>query len=247
MSFFVFDGILECGKHYELGKREARHILKSRRLKPGEHILIQDSMGQRFDATLEKCDRKQLTFVTEFSVAVPPSSTLRLEILQAITKEKSLDWILQKSTELGVNRLDFFYGKNSPNHFRNLNQKHQLSRWNRISLEATKQCGRQFPPEIFWHPNLETALKTKSTCKNSWVLSPTTENSVSWESIKNARKNIKKHHRILVGPEGGFHKDEIDLSFQSGFHPVNLGPRILRSETAAVAASSILQFLLGDL
>ena len=247
MSFFIFDGILECGQHYELGKQEARHILKSRRLKPGEHFLIQDCMGRRFDAVLEKYNRSELTFITEFTVAVPPPSSLRLEILQALTKEKSLDWILQKSTELGVNRLDFFYGNHSPNYSSNLNQEHQLTRWKRISLEATKQCGRQFPPEIFLHPNLETALKKLEKCNNSWVLSPDTENSVSWKSIRKYRKNIITHHRILVGPEGGFHKDEIDLALRSGFKSVNLGPRILRSETALVAAVSILQFLSGDL
>lgn len=247
MSFFIFDGILECGKHYELEKHEARHILKSRRLKSGEHFLIQDSNGQRFDAVLKKFNRDQLTFFTKFLVAVPPASILRLEILQALTKEKSIDWIIQKATELGVSRLDFFYGSYSPNYFKSLHQKHQLNRWNRISLEATKQCGRQFPPEIFLHPNLKTALKTLEKCTNSWVLSPETENGLSWKSIKKDRKNQNFHHRILVGPEGGLHKEEIDLACRSGFQSVNLGPRILRSETATVATVSILQFLWGDL
>ena len=60
-------------------------------------------------------------------------------------------------------------------------------------------------------------------------------------------KNLGMHHRILVGPEGGFHKDEIDLALSSGIQPIDLGPRIMRSETAAISASSILQFLCGDL
>jgi len=247
MSYFIFDGVLECGKHFKLGKNEARHALKSRRLRSGEHFLIQDCKGQRFKAVLEESDRKQFTFIPKFSVEVPPPSVLRLEILQAYTKEKALDWILQKTTELGVNRLDFFCGIHSPTTFRNFQKKNHLTRWNRIVLEASKQCGRQYPPEIFLHPNLSTALGLLSKCQNSWLLSPDILDSTSWKNNKIKGGNLKKHHRILVGPEGGFHKDEIELALRSGIHPVDLGPRILRSETAAVAAASILQFLYGDL
>jgi len=87
MSYFIFDGVLECGKPFELKGEEARHVLKSRRMRSGEHFLIQDQNGQRFDAVLKSSSRNSLSFVPENSVAVPQASALRLEILQALPKE----------------------------------------------------------------------------------------------------------------------------------------------------------------
>jgi len=246
MSYFIFDGVLKIGREYQLEKQEARHLLKSRRLRPDERFLIQDNKGQRFEAVLIRCSQNKLTFSTEFLVETPPPSALRLEILQAITKEKAINWILQKSTELGVSRLDFFCGTNSTIAFGNLKNRNQLDRWNRIVLEASKQCGRQFPPEIFCHENLTKALEAIKKCQYSWILSPGIDQSFSWKNLCK-EKNLEKHHRILVGPEGGFHRDEVDIALGAGALPIDLGPRILRSETAAITAISILQFLFGDL
>jgi len=246
MSYFIFDGVLKSGKEFQLGSQEARHLLKSRRLRPGKRFLIQDNSGNRFDAVLIRCSRIELTFVPEFSVEAPLPSALNLEVLQAFTKEKAINWILQKSTELGVNRLHFFCGTYSPTSFSNLKRSNLLDRWNRIVLEASKQCGRQFPPEIFCHEDLGKALKTIPKCQYSWLLSPGISQSASWKNLC-VEENLEMHHRILVGPEGGFHKDEIDLALRSGVLPIDLGPRVLRSETAAITAASILQYLCGDL
>lgn len=245
MSYFIFDGVLECGQPFELKGEEARHVLKSRRMRSGEHFLIQDQNGQRFDAVLKSSSRDSLSFVPENSVAVPQASALRLEILQALPKEKALDWILQKTTELGVSQLDFFCGNHSPNSFHFSQQKRQLIRWQRIALEASKQCGRQHPPEIFCHESLEAALEILPECANSWILSPDCEESVCWKNLDTAQQ--QRFQRVLIGPEGGLHPDEFKLALRSGMRPVELGPRILRAETAAVSAASILQFLWGDL
>ena len=247
MSYFIFDGVLECGQPFELKGEEARHVLKSRRMRSGEHFLIQDQNGQRFDAVLKSSGRDSLSFVPENSVAVPQASALRLEILQALPKEKALDWILQKTTELGVSRLDFFCGNHSPNSFHFSQQKRQLIRWQRIALEASKQCGRQHPPEIFCHESLEAALEILPECANSWILSPDCEESVCWNNLDTDTAQQQLFQRVLIGPEGGLHPDEFKLALRSGMRPVELGPRILRAETAAVSAVSILQFLWGDL
>jgi len=159
-----------------------------------------------------------------------------------------LDFILQKTTELGVHRLDFFGGIYSSKVFSTSQAERQMVRWERIALEACKQCGRQFHPEIYWHSNLETALSVLPECPNSWVLSPGSTDSVSWKNyILADRAKPKEHQRVLIGPEGGFHLEEIDLALSSGMCPVDLGLRILRTETAAVSAVAILQFLWGDL
>ena len=247
MSYFIFDGVLNLGKQYELKGEESHHITKSRRLRPGDSFLIQDQHGLRFEAILKSFDRNSLVFTLQKPVAIPPASSLRIEILQALPKQKVLDSILQKTTELGVNQLDVFCGMHSPKIFRAYEKKHHLKRWQRIVLEASKQCERQFPPEIYFHSDISAALETLSECPNSWMLVPEATNAVSWKKLTSSGDDLINHHRVLIGPEGGFHQDEIKLSLRSGIRPVHLGPRILRSETAAMTAVSILQFLWGDL
>ena len=94
MSYFIFNGVLECGNQYELKGEEALHILKSSRLRTGDFFLIQDKKGLRFEVLLKKLSRNSLEFVPEKNIAVPPPSPLRLEILQALPKEKALNFIL---------------------------------------------------------------------------------------------------------------------------------------------------------
>ena len=102
-------------------------------------------------------------------------------------------------------------------------------------------------PETHFHTDITAALETLPDCPNSWMLVPESADAVTWKKISSSGDDIIKHHRVLIGSEGGFHQDEIKLSMQSGMRPVYLGPRILRSETAAMSAVSILQFLWGDL
>tara|TARA_B100000945_G_scaffold269833_1_gene230919 strand:- start:2855 stop:3598 length:744 start_codon:yes stop_codon:yes gene_type:complete len=247
MSYFIFDGVLNMGKQYELKGEEFRHITKSRRVRPGDSFLIQDTKGQRFNAILKRFDSKSLLFTPNKPVAIPPASSLRLEILQAIPKQKALDFILQKTTELGVSRLDVFCGIHSPKTFNASENGHHLKRWHRVVSEASKQCERQFAPEIHFHTDINSALETLPECPNSWMLDPKIADSISWKKISKIGNEKIKHHRLLIGPEGGLHKDEIKQSLCSGMRPLYLGPRILRSETAAISAVSILQFLWGDL
>ena len=126
MSYFIFDGVLSLGNQYELKGEESSHITKSRRLRPGDHFLIQDQKGHRFEAILKSFDRKSLLFIIQKTVAIPPTSSLRIEILQALPKQKALDSILQKTTELGISKLDVFCGMHSPKIFRISQKQHHL-------------------------------------------------------------------------------------------------------------------------
>ena len=247
MSYFIFDGVLSLGNQYELKGEESRHITKSRRLRPGDSFLIQDQQGNRFEAILKSFDRNSLLFMLQKTVPIPPNSSLRIEILQAVPKQKALDSILQKTTELGISQLDIFCGMHSPKIFRISEKQHHLERWKRIVTEASKQCERQFPPEIHFHPDISTSLETLSKCQNSWMLVPEAADTISWKKLTSSGDDLINHHRVLIGPEGGFHQDEIKIALSSGIRPVNLGPRILRSDTAAITTVSILQFLWGDL
>ena len=108
MSYFIFGGVLSLGKQYELKGDEYNHITKSRRLRPGDSFLIQDREGRRFESILKVFKGKSLIFIPLKTVEAPPPSSLQIEILQALPKQKALEFILQKTTELGVSRLDLF-------------------------------------------------------------------------------------------------------------------------------------------
>ena len=84
MSYFIFDGVLNLGKQYELKGEESSHITKSRRLRPGDSFLVQDQQGQRFEAILKSFDSKSLLFTPQKPVAITPASSLRIEILQGL-------------------------------------------------------------------------------------------------------------------------------------------------------------------
>ena len=188
MSYFIFDGVLSFGKQYELKGEESRHITKSRRLRPGGSFLVQDQQGQRFEAILKSFDRNSLLFTTQKPVAIPPASSLRIEILQALPKQKALDFILQKTTELGVSRLDMFCGMYSPKTFHASEKQHHLKRWQRIVSEASKQCGRQFAPEIHFHLDISAALETLSECPNSWILVPETASCYRMSKVSDLKQ-----------------------------------------------------------
>ena len=89
MSYFIFDGVLECGRQYELNGEEARHILKSRRRRVGDYFLIQDEQGGRFDVVWQTLSRNSTKFVPETPLAVPPQSPLRLELCPASPNEQA--------------------------------------------------------------------------------------------------------------------------------------------------------------
>ena len=247
MSYFIFDEVLNLGKQYKLKGDESRHITKSRRLRPGDSFMVQDQEGKRFEAILESFDQESLLFTPQKPVAIPPTSLLRIEILQALPKQKALDFILQKTTELGVNRLDVFCGMHSPKTFRASEKQHHLKRWQRIVSEASKQCERQFAPEIHFHQDISAALKSLPECPNSWILDPEAADAVSWKKISSSGNDIIKHHRVLIGPEGGFTEVEKTMAIDNGYSVIKSGPRLMRTETAPIMALSILQYLYGDL
>ncbi len=246
MSYFLYSGHLECGREAEMEGEEARHLLKSRRTRPGDRFEIQDFAGNRFQARLIHGDRDQVLILPETRLETPAESPLMLELWQALPKEKALDWILQKSVELGVTRIILFRGRRSPKGHRHLDAARSLERWKRIMVEACKQCGRRNPPELFWFPSLDQVLDRSSTAARGWVLSQAGDDPREWKEPVRDRV-VRETQRLLVGPEGGLHPDELEVARNAGMRQLRLGPRVMRAETAAVSAVAILQFLQGDL
>lgn len=241
MSYFIFDGKLNIGSLAEISGDEARHILLSRRMKTGEELSVQDSSQNRYICSVESVLKNSLTIKPVSLVSTPPEPNLKTILLQSLISEQALDFIFQKGTELGVSKIVLFEAEFSPK-IHSLDKK--LTRWNKICLEAAKQSDRVNTPSIEFIQNLSDALEYAENLDTSIFL------DVQKNTYKLTELQVKKngHFGIFVGPEGGFSDDEVKLLRSQEFIvPINLGPRILRAETAVIASLAIVQGLFGDL
>ncbi|MBF0288875.1 MAG: 16S rRNA (uracil(1498)-N(3))-methyltransferase [SAR324 cluster bacterium] len=246
MSYFLYDGYLEVGKSACLSGEEAQHLLHARRVKSGEFFELQDLAKNHFLVVLERISRQKLFFKVEKQLSVLESSPLQLELIVGLPKEKALDWIIQKATELGVTVLYFFMARYTAKSIPASRQEKALLRWQKIAQAACKQSGRSLPPEIVLFNNLGQALESLASSPAQWVLT-TEPGFYSSPATLISEFASSKIQRFIVGPEGGLHAEELELAYQHGMRSMSLGPRILRTETAAIAMIVILQFLFGDL
>ncbi len=226
-----------------LSPEDARHALTVLRLKPGQHVeIVKDAL--RWDAVLVSADRQDVSLRI---LAPLPSTEPRLSVtlFQGIPKSDKMDLIVQKATELGASRivpvmLNRCVSRPDPK-----DTDRKLDRWRKIAREAGKQSGRCVIPRIM-------APVTLTDLKN--VESPPEMNVVPWEeadgfgplAFRESNPSLSSLG-ILIGPEGGIEKDEIDFLRTLGFVPVTLGKRILRTETAGLAAISSFMALYGEM
>lgn len=248
VAYFLFNGPLIAGKKNRLTGEEARHLLHARRVQVGEIFEIQDQEHRHFSAVVESVSRSVLDFKVLKELSPPLPSPLQLDLIVAITKEKALFWIIQKATELGATRILIFSSCYSPRTLKASNHENTLRRWKKIAQAACKQCGRRLPPDILFFNSLQEVLSSLTPCTYQWVLSPQPDSlSFPIMNLHRLKQFDASKHRVIVGPEGGLHPEEMVQACHFGMRKLSLGPRTLRSETAVIAIISLLQFLFGDL
>jgi len=236
VGYFLYEGIIEEAESFEVSGEEAKHILASRRIRKGQEIRIQDLDYRRYLARVESKERKSLVLMPLKELATPKEPELKIHLYQAMIKEKALDNIIQKTTELGVTSIYLFHSEFSQNSEKGAEKK--LPRWQRIAEEACKQSGRIKPPEIHLLPETITFEELDFGGRPTFLFSldgePKSLREVSFEG---------EQLNLLIGPEGGWSQQETEaLSCQR----IHLGPRILRADTAAIAVVSIFQSMFGD-
>ena len=217
-----------------------KHIVKVLRLKAGASITLFDSDATEYYGKISDIDKKEIIISIEGSQKVNTDSPIEITLLQGMPKADKMDYIIEKATELGVHKIVPVITERSQ-----IRDRDRLKRWERIALEASKQCGRTKPTIIENTLNFEDALNVYSNNELPIILQVNTEVSAK-TYIKNslqAPQNIV----LFVGPEGGFTDNEVLLGKEMGFIVLGLGPRVLRTETASVSVLSILQFHYGDM
>lgn len=221
---------------------QAHHLRSVLRLQADDEVIVFDGAGRQWLARILSVDHRQvrLQALAPFDDAAEPG--LELVVGQGYLKDKKMDVLVRQFTELGVARMIPFQSIRSVPVPDPEKQEKRRERWRRISLEALKQCRRAHPVIIDERIGFEAVLDAAATCELKLLL---------WENSAGAwpcpDKSVKTQSVFLmIGPEGGFETAETDLAQSRGFHVVGLGPRILRAETAAVAACAIAQHLYGD-
>ena len=217
---------------------EARHITVVLRLKPGHEVEFFDGQGAVFSAVLETTEKERVV-ARVLAVRQEEVGTVSpLTVAQCLLKGKKMDLLVQKATELGVHAFLPVVSKYCENYG---DRSHQEQRWQRIMIEACKQCHRSTPMLILPVTALDQA--DFSACPHrlaAWEQERTTALPTSF--IEQPGPLC-----LFLGPEGGLHDLDLQVLNQWRFTTFSLGPRILRGETAALAAIAIVQYLTGSL
>jgi len=225
-----------------LDPQEQHHLTKVLRKVPGYEFVGFDGLGARFRCRLER-QGKQWSGVILEKLESKTESCLNIHLAQAMVKKDRFEWVLQKTVELGIGRITPILTWRTEVELNNKRMEKRLTRWQRIVLEAVKQCGRNLVPVVDQPVELGIFL-TNVTCGCGISLDENGDTDLKNWLDKNPKPgNIS----LFIGPEGGWDNRDRELFEQHEIPRICLGERILRTETAAVTAVSILQFLRGDL
>lgn len=224
---------------------DVKHISTVLRSKPGDEIFLFDGQGHDYHARIVNITPKAITLSVLTRYPSTSESRVHIAIGQALIKAKKMDRIVRQLTELGGSAFLPFIAHRSvtkPDGERSLKKN---KRWETIAIEALKQCGRSQAPHIGPITSFEGLLGT-SKAYDLCVIFHDHQRETTPDCFPRTKQ---KGTRVLalIGPEGGFTAEEVTLALRSGFTHGYLGPRTLKSDTAAITATALIQHLLGDL
>jgi 16S rRNA (uracil1498-N3)-methyltransferase len=255
------------GRSVQLSGEETRHLRNVLRLKAGDEIFVFDGAGKEFQGRVQAVarDATEVSVIKQVDPAQPESS-LDLILAIALLKGEKFDLVIQKATELGVTRIIPVITARADVRIKSdADAERKMTRWERIALEATKQCGRARLMKIERPVRFSDLIRGDDT--DSVARTKASEDACAPVPLPNSDVRIMFAERqgallpeglsdgkdrrqtviALIGPEGGWADDEIDQASAAGWKIVTLGGRILRAETAAIVAATLIQHRLGDL
>jgi 16S rRNA (uracil1498-N3)-methyltransferase len=227
----------------KIGGNEARHIRRALRLKAGDEIIVFDGLGKEYEGAIVEEGSSSVVIKVQNIFSSERESPLEVTLAQSLLKGEKMDTLIQKATELGVKEIIPFLSSRSVPLLGKSEGLKRHRRWERIAIEASKQCGRGVVPKIESLQDYSEMLQTASLGSLRLIL---------WEKEGAKLKKVlersieKTKIFFIIGPEGGFSQEEVEEAKRTGFITVTLGKRILRAETASLCFLSILQYDRGD-
>lgn len=234
------DSPLSEGNHADLDENAAQHVGRVLRMQSGQELKLFNGDGQDYPATITEVGKKRVQVLVGAPQANQTESPLRITLGQSLSKGDRMDYAVQKAVEMGVSRIVPLTTERCEVKLKGDREDKRLRHWQSVAISAAEQCGRAKVPDILPVMTVEQWLEYSRTCDLRLVLHHRTE------------KSLKSMNRpgtiaLMIGPEGGLTADEIALAEKEGFLPVAMGPRVLRTETAPVAAITLCQWLWGDI
>lgn len=232
-----------AGDTVVVADEDYRYLMRVLRLVAGDRVTLFDGHGGEADAEITRVGPRAVELVVRERRRGEASTGPLLTLIQALARGEKLDLVVQKATELGVGRIVPVTTERAVPRLETIRAGSRRARWQKIAREAARQSGRADVPEI--DPVTPFPIAVAAAPRESLKL-------ILWENARGHRMrealpaSAPSGIVVAVGPEGGFSDGEIEQARAAGFVAVGLGPRILRTETASLAALAVLGYALGD-
>jgi 16S rRNA (uracil1498-N3)-methyltransferase len=219
---------------------KAHYLFSVLRCRAGDRLIVTDEKGNSYTAQILTASKKEVTADITGAYVMKTESGLNITLVQGLLKGEKMDFVIQKTTELGVNAIIPVITERSQ-----LRETRKLPRWKKIAEEAARQSERSIVPGIFEPFDFAEIFNVPGILAKEGIL--------FWEKggqkLSSVTSKLRQTDRVsvFIGPEGGFSEKEVITASGKGFFTTTLGQRILRAETASIAAVSIIQYALGDL
>ena len=236
------ESALHPGSTVQLPQQAGEHVARVLRLESGSALILFNGDGREYDAQLETVAKRTVTARVTAVRDEHCESPLRLTLAQSVARGEKMDWILQKATELGVVRIVPLITQRTEVKLDDERAQRRLAHWSHVIAGACEQSGRNRLPTLEAPQRLDRWLETLGDDR-ALRLALLPQGTVQLHELA----SLDGGAILTVGPEGGFSEQDIALLEQANFRGLRLGPRILRTETAGIAALAALQALHGDL
>lgn len=224
-----------------LEEKASHHLVRVLRAKMGDQVTLFNGKGGEYAAIVTHIDKKRVEVNITSFLPREVESPIQIHLAQGLARGERMDFIVQKAVELGVHKISPLLTERCNVKLDAEREEKRAQHWRAIAASACEQCGRNRIPDITLPTSFAAWLPTIKADQR-FVLSPHVQNKLPTRSMA-----LPASIMLLIGPEGGLSDAEINAAIQHGFLPLNLGPRVLRTETAPLVAMTILQYCYGDL
>ncbi|MEA9564481.1 MULTISPECIES: 16S rRNA (uracil(1498)-N(3))-methyltransferase [unclassified Xanthomonas] len=233
---------LQCDQEVTLPEESANHLLRVLRLREGDACILFNGDGSDYHARITVAGKREARALVERAEALSNESPLRITLLQGIARGEKMDLILQKATELGVAAIVPVNAERTEVKLDAARMEKRIAHWRSVVVSACEQSGRARVPTVAAPLGLQEAAQASDPQARRLTLDPQGEHRLSTLSA-----DVEQGLIVAIGPEGGWSPRDRATLAAAGFTGLQLGPRILRTETAGLAAIAALQARFGDL
>lgn len=242
LTRLFIDETLAVGAELQLDRDQARYLGRVLRLRNGDMVNVFNGNDGEFGASVVSLSKNTAVVRVDIAIQTTTESALKVHLVQGISRGERMDFVIQKATELGVKRISPVITQHGVVKLDESRTQKRHDHWQGVAASACEQSGRIRPPLIDAPVDLNTWFGAGAKESDTdLILQPGATTALT--SIATPVTKVC----LLIGPEGGFSDKEYEDAGVAGFEPVSLGPRVLRTETAALAAIAVVQTLWGDL